>query len=131
MNKANIMIIDDDELFLSLTELIFEDCPYLERIYCMSSPFAAREHLESCVADGVPFPEVIFVDIKMPKMNGFEFADLYTRQYADNYPGTKLVMLSSSISSKDKSKGLEIPAVKDFIEKPLTEQSLMRLLDDN
>jgi CheY-like chemotaxis protein len=131
MNKTRIMIIDDDELFLSLTELFLEKVPYLDEILTMNGGTEAQEFLDSRTARNDPFPDVILVDINMPKMNGFEFAQLYNEHYADKYPDTKLVMLSSSISSKDKARGMQIPGVQDFIEKPLTEGTLRRLLDGN
>lgn len=127
MKKAKILLIDDDILFLSLTRRTLQQASYLQKINCISHVKEAREYLDSCIAGGCPFPDVIFLDIDMPGIGGLDFADLYSRRYAEQYPDTKLVILTSSNSRRDKIKALEISAVKDFVQKPLTEEKLNRL----
>ena len=102
--------------------------PYLERLTSMENVEEAREYLNSCVERAQPFPDAIFVDLNMPGMSGMEFAELYTERYAALYPDTKLVMLTSSISRREKAQALDIPAINDFMEKPLTIEKLNRLL---
>jgi CheY-like chemotaxis protein len=128
MEKIKILLIDDDELFLSLTSRTLQRSSYSKKINCISHVKEAREYLDYCVEKERPFPDIIFLDINMPGIGGLDFADLYSRRYAERFPDTKLVILSSSISRKDKAKALEMPAVDEFVQKPLTEEKLHSLL---
>lgn len=128
MKKPKILLIDDDELFLTLTKRTLGRSAFLKKISCISHVKEAREYLDACVENESRFPDIIFLDIDMPGIGGLDFADLYSRRYAALYPNTKLVILSSSISRKDKAKSMKIPAVKEFVQKPLTEEKLQQLL---
>jgi two-component SAPR family response regulator len=128
MKKIKILLIDDDQIFLSLTEATLKEVLWLEEVKCVSHAKDAREYLDSCIENARPFPDAIFLDIHMPGIGGMEFAELYCRRYAEQYPATKLVMLSCSIRRKDKAKVMDFPAVIDCMEKPLTEDKLNRLL---
>ena len=128
MKKAKILLIDDDELFLSLTIRTLKRSSYLKKINCKTHVKDAREYLDRCITNGQPFPDAIFIDVDMPGIGGLDFAELYSRRYAERFPETKLVILSSSICRKDKAKALAIPGVDEFVEKPLTEEKLNQLL---
>lgn len=128
MKKAKILLIDDDPVFLFLTEKVLKNADCLEKVSCVTHAKEAREYLDFCIEGELPFPDAIFLDIDMPGIGGMEFADLYSRRYADHYPDTKLVILTSSNSWKDRSKALEIPAVHEFVQKPLTTEKLNSLL---
>ncbi|WP_224996236.1 response regulator [Cesiribacter sp. SM1] len=128
MKKSKILLIDDDPYFLSLTSKTLKDAAYLEKIKCITHVKEAREYLDFCIDGEIPFPDAIFLDINMPGIGGMDFADLYSRRYAHDHPNTKLVILTASSSWKDKVKALEIPAVDDVVQKPLTIKKLNSLL---
>lgn len=128
MKKAKILLIDDDTLFLSLTERSLRQTSYLKKINCLTHVKDAREYLDSCIENELSVPDLIFLDINMPGISGLDFADLYSRRYADQFPDTKLVILTSSNCYKDKLKAMKIPGVDEFVQKPLTEEKLTQLL---
>lgn len=130
MKKQKILLIDDDHSFLWLTGKKLEKVSYLENVHCSLTVKEAREFLDSCLEGYHPTPDVIFVDIYMPGIGGLDFADLYSRKYAQLFPNTKLVVLTTSISRKEREIAMEIPAVDDFIQKPLTEEKLSRVFLD-
>jgi len=73
-------------------------------------------------------PNIIFVDLHMPKMNGFQFIEKYEEHFAPKFSRTALFVLSSSTRESDKNSALGYSSVKDFLIKPLTEAKLEGIL---
>lgn len=128
MKKAEILLIDDDSLFLFLTEKTLDKYRDQVHIRSIDNVKDALVYLEQCKAGEQQFPDSIFVDINMPDMSGMDFAGKINQLYAHLYPDTKVVMLTSSISRKEKEQAMQIPVVKDFIQKPLTKEKLSQVL---
>jgi len=61
---------------------------------------------------------LIFLDINMPVLNGWEFLNKYLEIYPER--NDRIVILSSSIDFQDRQKGEEYSIVSGFLEKPLT-----------
>ena len=127
MKKIKTLLIDDDKLFLHLTEKLIKDAAFLENVYTQSSVTEAKQYLDACEKSESLFPDLILVDMNMPEMNGIEFAEYYERRHAKRHPGTRLVILTSSISRKEKTTALEKPVISDFIQKPITVEMLYNL----
>lgn len=92
-----------DDLFLTLIRMSLRKVPYLEKLTSIENVEKARDYLNSCLDSETSFPDAIFVDLNMPGMNGMEFAVLYSENFAAQYPKTKRVMLTSSISRREKA----------------------------
>ncbi|GAB3170503.1 hypothetical protein GCM10027291_22230 [Telluribacter humicola] len=64
-------------------------------------------------------PDLIFLDINMPIMNGWDFLDEYSARFEYLFPDTKICMLTSSVDPMDKLQAFYYSSVITFISKPL------------
>ena len=74
-------------------------------------------------------PNIIFLDINMPLMNGFEFLEEYAKLNFENKEQIMIVVVTTSNRKKDKDKMLGTTLIYDFIEKPLTKKNLERITE--
>lgn len=116
----NVIFIDDDEDLNYLQEKI---CAQSSRVSNYFIATSAHQTLDYLSNTNIP-PDIIFVDINMPVMNGFEFIEVYEKEYASRFPDTQLYVVSSSIRAQDRKKALDYESVQDFLEKPLTKEKL-------
>ncbi|KEQ30678.1 hypothetical protein N180_14135, partial [Pedobacter antarcticus 4BY] len=74
--------------------------------------------------------DVIFLDLNMPVMDGWEFLDEY--QKLDGFPldGVPLYIVSSSISPYEMDRSAGIPVVTEFIIKPLVKEKFLEILEN-
>jgi CheY-like chemotaxis protein len=73
-------------------------------------------------------PDVIFLDVNMPLMDGWEFMNVYKEVKKLLTKDIKIYMASSSIDDRDKAKAESIQDIDDFIVKPIEEEKLKELL---
>jgi CheY-like chemotaxis protein len=131
MRKLNkILLVDDDSTSNFLTQMILEDLQVTDAIIVKKNGQEALDYInEICLQKNEDCPELIFLDINMPIMDGFELLDELQRlnklHNLDN-PIT-VVLLTTSNNPKDieKAKTYDITY---YIEKPLTEDSIRHLL---
>ena len=125
-----VMLIDDNEIDNLINQKMLEASNIAETIFMHTGAKGALEFLkniEKLSTNGVGLPEVIFLDIDMPLMDGFQFLDEFEKlsDYIKN--NISIIMLTSSINPQDLSKAKKSAFVKKYINKPLTQDALEKL----
>jgi CheY-like chemotaxis protein len=113
------LLIDDNYIDNFITRRILESSNFAEQIIIRESPAEAI----SLLREGIIMPDVIFLDIRMPQMSGFEFLKEYDTLPMDK-DNIKIFMLSSSLDPTDLKESLGNKYITQFIHKPLTLKSL-------
>ncbi len=127
----NVMLIDDNDLDNFINVKTLEANHFAEKIYTNTSAQSAIEFLNNLVTLGKDFsnifPEVIFVDINMPMMDGFQFIEAFKKHAESHLLSPKLVILTSSVYHEDRQKALSISPDILFLNKPLTREMLLTI----
>lgn len=125
---ALAMIIDDSPLERFLGEILIKNSGFAREVISFNSPIDALTYFAQPETGGHVLPDVIFVDIYMPMMNGFGFLDEYLKlpQAVQEY--CKVVMISSTRSPEDYAEMKKYPAIRAFLSKPLSEGALRGLV---
>ncbi|MBS1634491.1 MAG: response regulator [Bacteroidetes bacterium] len=125
-----VMLLDDNELDNYINEKIIQASHFSEKIYKNTSGKSALEFLSNIriPENGMTdlYPEIIFVDLNMPMMDGFQFIN-YLKNTEKAPLKSRFVILTSSINDEDRRKAEELDKEIVFLNKPLNEMMLSQL----
>lgn len=120
------MLVDDNSIDNYVSKIVVEKENITETITVKSSAIEALDYLKAKTDN---FPELIFLDIKMPIMDGFEFLHEFSKFTVDKIENSAIVMLSSSISNADVEAASNEQHVIEYLSKPLSKDKLAKVLD--
>jgi len=128
INYNSVMVVDDSLIDRIMAQKIMRKIQFSNEVMIIESAREALDYLKSNLDFPEKLPELIFLDINMPEMNGFDFLDEY-----NDFPEVIkrkciIVMLSSSLHPEDHERALACSFVCDFISKPLNTTKLKELL---
>ncbi len=129
MKKINcVLLVDDSASTNFYNKKIIETSGKVEHIFEVANGLEALEFIhQKGRFNHYPSPDIIFLDINMPKMDGFEFLEQYAKLAKQKTAHSIIVFLTTSNWSKDKMKAAENDLIHGFIEKPLKEKDLKKL----
>jgi CheY-like chemotaxis protein len=115
-----ILLVDDDATANYLSKELLESLHAAKEIEIAENVLRALKMIsqEDC-------PDIIFLDIKMPGLDGFDFLDKLKKLTLSK--NVKIVMLTSSLRPEDKLRAFSYKAVVDYLEKPLTPEKVQMI----
>lgn len=121
------MLIDDDEHTNFLNRTIIRHAKFADEVVSEVKAQEALKYLATETENG-ELPDLIFLDINMPLMDGWDFLREYAR-LGLNGSSPKIIMLTSSINPKDEERALNIRELSGFRSKPLSYDVLDEIYD--
>lgn len=123
----HVLIIEDDDVSTLLLQYLIEDVLSAKSVTIKENGKEALAYLEELISKPSQFPHLIFLDLNMPHISGYDFMRLYEEKFAGHFPNTQLIVLTSSVRNKDREIALEYPSVAGFFNKPLEEAQLQHI----
>ena len=120
-----VMLIDDDADDNYYHQIILKKMDITDHIEVAESGPEALDYLKK----ENQIPDIIFLDINMPGMSGWDFLDEYKKLNAREKKTVIIVMLTTSISPADKEKAEKISEITSFKSKPMTKEMLNDILE--
>ncbi|WP_062061307.1 response regulator [Aquimarina longa] len=129
-NKERICIIDDDSIYINLVSKIIEVKKLSETIIIFRNGKEAMDFfLKSIERDTEDqIPQVIFLDLNMPVMDGWEFLKEFSKIKNKISEKIDLYVVSSSIDSRDIERAKSIDLVSDYLSKPVRIDDFEKIL---
>ncbi len=123
-----VLLVDDDNInnFIVINKL--NSLNLVDKIVSVENGQEAIDYLHTCIIDEGGIPELIFLDINMPILDGWDFLDAFEKIEKIHQHKTTIYMVSSSVYNEDIEKSKKYSSVKMFISKPLTKDTLSELI---
>ncbi|PZR32769.1 MAG: hypothetical protein DI538_19030 [Azospira oryzae] len=131
MNKQvnSIMLIDDNPDDNFFHERVIRRSNVAKAVVIQESAVDALQYLKAKGEHHQPHPDLIFLDINMPEMSGWEFLKEYEKLEKNVRKGLVIVMLTTSNNPDDNASGQAQNSLFGFRTKPLTKQMLGEIMD--
>ncbi len=116
-----ILCIDDDPITLMLCKKVITKSNFCNEIITSQNGEEALHYFNTIkTLNTKNHPQLIFLDLNMPIMGGWEFLDHFNSAEYSEFNSIKVVILSSTIDPEDLEKANNYPMVIDFLSKPIT-----------
>lgn len=126
-----VLVINDDDVLLILSGLMIKKANFANETITVNNGQKALNYLGSLLDENKKqnsiSPELIFLDLHMPVIDGWEFLEIYSESYATQFPNTKIAILSSSVNPEDLRNLQKYPMVIEFISNTISFEILDRI----
>ena len=125
MTFARVYLVDDEKFDRLLYKRVIDRAGMARALEL----FVDGEDALEAVRAASTLPDLILLDINMPRMNGFEFLQAVDAQLAAADPPCIVAILSTSQDPKDKDRARQFRSVRHFFTKPLRPEFLMQIAE--
>ena len=120
----HVVLIDDDEISNFVNAQLLLQTRFVDDVKSISSAEGAIAYFAEVQAGKALIPDLVFVDIRMPVMDGFSLADEILRLYPGLNGKILFYFLSSSLDPKDEDRATNNELSSGFLRKPLSKAYL-------
>lgn len=124
-----ILCVDDDPITLMLCKMVIIKASFSKETVTAKNGQEALKYFESIKTNISTKPQLIFLDLNMPVMDGWEFLNAFNTSEFSDFHDSKVIILSSTIDPEDLVKSKKYPMVIDFLSKPISKEMLEYLKD--
>lgn len=117
-----VMNVDDDSMGQMLSEIILSDHQFCQKIVNIHDGKKALDYFEEQLhlpVEEQKIPALLFLDINMPVMDGWDFLRVFHARFKAFHKKIKIIVLTSSLDHEEELKAIGHPLVFKYIAKPL------------
>jgi CheY-like chemotaxis protein len=124
-----ICIVDDDNIYQFTTTRTIQTHKLAKKILLFSDGEEALQFLSDNIGNRETLPDIIFLDINMPIMDGWQFLEEYIMIKPKIGKKITIYMISSSVDPVDVERAKKINEISDYIVKPINPEMLKEIID--
>jgi CheY-like chemotaxis protein len=119
-----VLVVDDNEIDRYIAQRNIIKSGFADSVVLKESASIALQYLESLKDIPAELPELIFLDVRMPEIDGFGFLEAYDQLPEVIKSSCIVMLLSTSLNPDDHERANSNKYVKRFLNKPLTKEEL-------
>jgi len=132
LEKLNsVLCINDSDITLFILKRTLSKSNFADHITEKKDGLQALNYCRELISDKGQFsgnyPKVIFLDLHMPVMDGWEFLESFSNEIWPFYQDTKIIITSQTVDNDDSIRASAYPFVVDFLKTPITVEYLIKL----
>lgn len=116
----HVLLIDNNKMDSYIEDRFLSKANLIEKITFMNPASDALKYLNKLQQNQEEFPDLIFLDIHMPIIDGFGFLNEFTNNKNSQPDSCSVIMLTSSDDPSDVARAMQYPIVKKHLNKPLS-----------
>lgn len=121
-----IVLVDDSKIDNKLHTRVIERTGLVKNILSFTMADDAIKYFRN---PGALPASLVFLDINMPRMNGFELLDAAIKEFGERFHPSIIVMLTTSLDPSDKARAGEYTVVREYFQKPLTKEKFISIVE--
>ncbi|MEZ4974515.1 MAG: response regulator [Cyclobacteriaceae bacterium] len=130
MSKAAIIcVIDDDDIYQFTVTRTIKAHNIAKKILVFSDGEQAIEFFKANISDSENLPDIIFLDLNMPIMDGWQFLEEYVKLKPRVGKEITIYLVTSSVDPVDTERAKKISEVSDYLIKPIRPEQLKELVE--
>lgn len=123
---TDVLLVEDDPITIMVCDRIIKMTSFAEKVKSCENGKIAIDYL-AALSENELIPTIIFLDINMPVMNGWDFLEEFEKIKARFTSLPRIYLLSSTVDPEDYKKAKNFSLVQDFISKPLSKEALQTI----
>ena len=126
-----VYFTEDDPIFVFVSRKLILEEKFCKTLKVFENGKLAIEDLMDIANSEGQLPSIIFLDLSMPVLNGWEFLDSFQAASIEHKNKIKIIVMSSSINPLEIDLIKSYPIVEDYIVKPLTPADLNKIIHNH